>query len=1206
MQISKVLLASLLMILLCAGTSTAQINRVEYFIDLDPGFGQATAIPVNAGNDIADKAASINLSAVTTGIHNFFIRSRDASGSWSISNQAPFFKTSLIAITTISRFEYFFDIDPGFGQGTAINTATQSDVNNQAAAINLSAISNGFHNLYIRSRDNSGKWSISNQVAFFKTSTIAVPGISRVEYFFDTDPGFGKGNAINVAAQSNVNDQSAAIDLSTISNGFHNLYIRSRDNGGKWSVSNQVTFFKTGALDSSKILKAEYYIDTDPGFGQATAVPVTATSDLLNNEAVINLNGLSIGRHSFFFRTLDANGKWSITNTKSFLICNTAPAVSKFNFNVEGNQVFFTNMSDSSNSRLWDFGDGTSSSALNPIKTYSQAGNYTLNLYNTNTCNTDTLTTMFSVAGLQRINATKGGNNGVATVILEGVGFTNSTVVKLQKANTILLPSDKRFISSNRIVGYFNLTGAQTGTYNVVADMSGTPLDTIRNGFEITLARRPEVSYTDGGRNPSRANQNRRNIILQNSGNEDAIMVPFATMAGYKPGTIRLVSNISFVGLEKAGIFENTYQYLSTKGISQDVMRESDIDTSRKKQLLAYYRVKVPSESYVNSDYSISNSFGSLQYSVKNVIQPALYRSGILLNNTNADNGRDCMNSFLKKAVNKNIIVSINDAGWNSCFNTAFDTLSKSIRDIAKDITLQDRSIPMKSVYSTLLVQMLQCQASGMPSTISTVEFEKVIKDVTYNWLFLENLDSIGRPCFDTTETFVFREKPNVVVPNNAAYSKTITLSDDECPNAAKFPELADLCKDFSDPCENVKRILFKDDDLFSQLGRHVFDKFLDLLGPEGSDGFCGLNSATKGCKAFCEQTSVDPNVKFGPGDNVNSKHVNYLSNYAYSIFFENLASATASAAYVEIRDTLDKAKFDISTFQAGSFGWGDSLVQIDANRNDYSLLKDLQPAHPNKLRADVSIDTATGVVVWKFSTLDVNTLQLTTNPAEGFLPPNTDGKKGQGFVNFSIKPKQGVTSGTIVNNKAIIVFDDNAAITTGIWQHIIDTTMPESKVVALAENVPSKDFDVSWNGSDAHAGIGSYTVYVSINDSLYTEWLSSTTAVNGMYHGEFGNSYKFISVAVDKAGNYEDVAGKQTPDAQTIPLATGQVVSIKNGLWSQPSTWSSNKVPGSVNDVLVKHQVTVDINGNCKSLKAVKPGMVHINAGIRLDLVGH
>ncbi|MBK8494348.1 MAG: hypothetical protein IPL50_04500 [Chitinophagaceae bacterium] len=46
----------------------------------------------------------------------------------------------------------------------------------------------------------------------------------------------------------------------------------------------------------------------------------------------------------------------------------------------------------------------------------------------------------------------------------------------------------------------------------------------------------------------------------------------------------------------------------------------------------------------------------------------------------------------------------------------------------------------MKAVFSTLLVQMAQCGSSGMPAIINTDNSQKIIKDVTYNWLFLENL----------------------------------------------------------------------------------------------------------------------------------------------------------------------------------------------------------------------------------------------------------------------------------------------------------------------------------------------------------------------------------------------------------------------------------------------------------------------------------
>ncbi|MBK8494349.1 MAG: hypothetical protein IPL50_04505 [Chitinophagaceae bacterium] len=79
------------------------------------------------------------------------------------------------------------------------------------------------------------------------------------------------------------------------------------------------------------------------------------------------------------------------------------------------------------------------------------------------------------------------------------------------------------------------------------------------------------------------------------------------------------------------------------------------------------------------------------------------------------------------------------------------------------------------------------------------------------------------------------------------------------------------------------------DELIFLQFGKKIFSKLTGAL-----DNFCKVNSGSAFCEKLCEQTSVDPNVKFGPGNNGNLKHVNFLTNYGYTIFFENLATATA------------------------------------------------------------------------------------------------------------------------------------------------------------------------------------------------------------------------------------------------------------------------------------------------------------------------
>jgi len=332
-----------------------------------------------------------------------------------------------------------------------------------------------------------------------------------------------------------------------------------------------------------------------------------------------------------------------------------------------------------------------------------------------------------------------------------------------------------------------------------------------------------------------------------------------------------------------------------------------------------------------------------------------------------------------------------------------------------------------------------------------------------------------------------------------------------DCPGAASFPEMCDQCLPLLQAGKVGKKLKIK--------GRAF-----------------GTNSAVKGCQEWCENTSRDPNIKYGPGDNDNSKFINHIKEVNYKIAFENVDTATAPAAYIEIRDTIDKTVFDISTLNLGVFSWGDSLISAEPNEQNVSILKNIKPTHPNFLRIDATTDTAAGIVLWKFWTVDTVTLQLTTSPTEGFLPPNIDGISGSGYVTYSIAPKATVTNGTILKNKAAIVFDDNDPIITNEWEYRIDTLQPISAVNDLQPITTTQNFTVTWAGTDAHAGVDRFSVYVSVNDSAYKVWQSLTELTSAIYPGKFGNTYKFFSVAVDKADNFEDPPADllNNPDAFT------------------------------------------------------------------------
>lgn len=312
------------------GSTAVNIVRAEYFIDTDPGFGNAIQLSISANTNVANQTASISLSNVTDGFHHLFVRSQDANGRWSVTNRVSFYKTSVAnnLMSNIVGAEYFIDNDPGFGQATAINISAGTNIANQSVIVPLSNVTPGFHHFFIRTRNAAGQWSISNRSGFYKADLngLATSPVNRVEYFIDTDPGFGNAQALNITAGTNLADQSATIDLSQISEGFHNLYIRSRAANGAWSVSNRASFYKTNtaALAQPQVVKAEYFIDNDPGFGNATHIPVSASTNISNQTVLVDLTSIAPGLHTLVIRSQDAQGNWSISNRQPFF----RPAVS--------------------------------------------------------------------------------------------------------------------------------------------------------------------------------------------------------------------------------------------------------------------------------------------------------------------------------------------------------------------------------------------------------------------------------------------------------------------------------------------------------------------------------------------------------------------------------------------------------------------------------------------------------------------------------------------------------------------------------------------------------------------------------------------------------------------------------------------------------------------------------------------------------------
>jgi len=240
---------------------------------------------------------------------------------------ALLFCASVSYTQTITRVEYFFDTDPGFGNGLEIPITSAPNLT-QAFTIPLGTVSEGFHSLYIRAKDNNGLWSLPviNPVFVQQSAQSAsVTPITRVEYFFDTDPGRGNGIAIPITSATSIT-QAFTIPLGTVSEGFHSLYIRAKDNNGLWSIPViHPVFIQNNAQSAPTpaLKRFEYFIDTDPGLGNAEQVALSASN--ITESIIINLANVPDGFHTLYLRTEDVNGRWSQPLARPFYAQQSGP-----------------------------------------------------------------------------------------------------------------------------------------------------------------------------------------------------------------------------------------------------------------------------------------------------------------------------------------------------------------------------------------------------------------------------------------------------------------------------------------------------------------------------------------------------------------------------------------------------------------------------------------------------------------------------------------------------------------------------------------------------------------------------------------------------------------------------------------------------------------------------------------------------------------
>lgn len=370
--------------------------------------------------------------------------------------------------------EYFYDTDPGLGNGNAV-LATDGNFDEMIEKIHTSKVNSlsvGVHSLNVRVKDDLGNWGNTFTVIFNTLDSFAVASrviaLDEGEFFWDTDPGAGNGSAL-LAFDGNFDEAIEAIYNSTSnlpSPGAHKLGVRVRGGDGVWgpTYSTVVNVLDplSVAVRSIKVDKAEFFWDTDPGAGNGSSLLAFDGNFDDAIEAVYNSTSSlpSPGAHKLGVRVKDGVGNWGPTFS---VVTNILDSLSVATRTIEvskGEYFFDTDPGAGSASSLLAF-DGNFDDAIETVSNSVSISNlnpgaHTLNVRVRDGDNNwgPVFTTVFNVLDnltndLRDIAVVAGegfwdtdpglgngtpfiafdGNFNEATEVISGVGFTGTLTV---------------------------------------------------------------------------------------------------------------------------------------------------------------------------------------------------------------------------------------------------------------------------------------------------------------------------------------------------------------------------------------------------------------------------------------------------------------------------------------------------------------------------------------------------------------------------------------------------------------------------------------------------------------------------------------------------------------------------------------------------------------------------------------------------------
>ncbi len=303
------------------------VNAYQYWYDKNEA---GSVIQTVSNSNVFLLNDSLNIDALSEGIHTFSIRFRDTEGKWSSSISQFFYKYNnpVSSSRLITAYKYWFDGNDTPGNLYSV-TPTQRYV--FFDSLDLNALSEGLHTFSVRFGDDAGGWSSTISQFFYKYTAPATSGTSLItgyKYWYDSD--YLNSPAISITPTTSLWWYDS-LNLSSLTDGLHTFSVRFKDNTGKWSSCISQFFYisRNETNISNQVTAYRYwYDDMDTTLNLVDLVPFINPYVM---DTHIPLDGVDSGRHVVHFQFKDEKGLWSMVTTDS--VTTSTKAIYTFNGN---------------------------------------------------------------------------------------------------------------------------------------------------------------------------------------------------------------------------------------------------------------------------------------------------------------------------------------------------------------------------------------------------------------------------------------------------------------------------------------------------------------------------------------------------------------------------------------------------------------------------------------------------------------------------------------------------------------------------------------------------------------------------------------------------------------------------------------------------------------------------------------------------------